>query len=588
MTPRTTSHLDAAARRALIERYNAFEAEYRVALLAGSPRPTIADYLTRTPEALRWLTARELIALEWELRRGHGEEPTLAEYLAAYPEYADALPVLAQPSTVPQAPGPREEDDLPPDAIPGYRLERLLGRGGMGEVYLAVELYATPDDALRTVALKCIRRDVLGTAAARRAMVAELKLAASLRHDHIVPLLRVGPPDGPLYYTMEYMPGGSLADRLRRGPLPGRTAAELLRKIARAIAHLHARQFVHLDLKPANILLDAAGEPYVADFGLARLLADGQVLALTHTVGTRQYMPPEQYQRRVGFPTDVYGLGAILYEMLTGRPPFQGTTAHEVMWQVVNQELVPPRAQNRRLDRDLETICLRCLAKEPGHRYPSVNDLLADLDRYLAREPIRRESVWEWLARQMVMRSRLEDPALWSRLLTGTAAMSILGHGLLFGLSLWQPPAWAYWVWFLVFHGQIFVLPVAYLARRNRLESSERGLVANWVVVILADLLLFRLFCPLFGTPPPEQVFAVYSAWTVAHAMLWFVEAREYWGRFYIVSLAFFAMSAVMPFVLPVAPLVFAAVNVSCLLWLASGLRDIAQAAKDEPVSVQS
>jgi tetratricopeptide (TPR) repeat protein len=282
-----------------------------------------------------------------------------------------------------------------PDA-PGYRVLRRLGRGGMGEVYLARQ--AGTD---RLVALKTPRADAVLAELAR--FGAEAELVARLKHPGIVPVYEVGEADGRMFLAMEYCPGGSLADKLGGVPVPPRTAAVLTESIARAVHAAHQAGVIHRDLKPGNVLLSPRSEaadaadldayvPKVSDFGLARGVDDSRGLTKTGDVfGTPAYMPPEQAfgsARRLGPTADVYALGAILYELLTGRPPFHGTTTLDTLDQLHHHDPVPPARLQPTVPRDLDTICLKCLHKEPARRYPSADELADDLRRYLDGRPV--------------------------------------------------------------------------------------------------------------------------------------------------------------------------------------------------------
>jgi WD40 repeat protein/tRNA A-37 threonylcarbamoyl transferase component Bud32 len=289
-----------------------------------------------------------------------------------------------------------------------YELIEKLARGGMGVVYRAWD-----NRLQRTVALKMIRGSQLATEEEVQRFFQEAKAAAQLDHPGIVPVFDVGEHDGEHYYVMGLVEGGSLARRIRERPLPPREAAAVVRQIAEAIAYAHRRGIIHRDLKPGNILLDAAGRPKVSDFGLAKIVRDDSHLTVTGQVlGTPAYMPPEQAAGKslqVGPAADVYSVGAILYCLLTGRPPFQAATSAETLRQVLDQEPVSPRQLNRAVGRDLETICLKCLQKEPARRYRSADDLAEDLGHWLAGEPIkarpvsRPERLWCWCRRNPVV-----------------------------------------------------------------------------------------------------------------------------------------------------------------------------------------
>jgi serine/threonine-protein kinase len=285
-------------------------------------------------------------------------------------------------------------------ALPGYAVEAVLGRGGMGVVYRARHLRLN-----RPVALKMLLAGDSARPAARARFQREAEAVAGLRHANIVQVYDVGDQDGRPYFTMELVEGGSLAEKLTGVPQPAREAASLVAVLAEAVGAAHQGGILHRDLKPANVLLTADGTPKVSDFGLARRLESGERLTQSGAVlGTPSYMAPEQARGRVqalGPAVDVYALGAILYELVTGRPPFRGETAADTVLQVISQEPVPPSRLNAKVPRDLETICLKCLHKEPPRRYASAAALAEDLRRFLQDKAIaaRPEGRLERLAR---------------------------------------------------------------------------------------------------------------------------------------------------------------------------------------------
>ena len=313
------------------------------------------------------------------------------------------------------APPTPSPTDLP--RIPGYELQEVLGRGGMGVVYKARQLRLN-----RPVALKMLLAGPYARPEELERFLREAEAVASLRHANIVQVYDVGNVVGRPYFTMELVEGGSLAQQLAGAPQPARQAAALVVTIAQAIHAAHQRGIVHRDLKPGNILLSADGTPKITDFGLARRLDDGSGLTVSgFPVGTPSYMAPEQargHKDALGPGADVYALGAILYELLTGRPPFQGETAAETVQQVIFQDPVSPSSLNAKVPRDLETICLKCLHKEAARRYASAAALADDLQRYLYGEAIaaRPEGRLERLARRVRRASALGGgPRGWTR-----------------------------------------------------------------------------------------------------------------------------------------------------------------------------
>jgi serine/threonine protein kinase len=271
--------------------------------------------------------------------------------------------------------------------IEGLEILEELGRGGMGVVYKARQSRLG-----RLVALKMVLAEGAAGPAERSRFRTEAEATARLAHPNIVAIHELGEHDGCPYFVLELVEGGSLADRLTGTPLPPRPAAELVLVLARAVQHAHERGILHRDLKPANVLLTADGTPKIADFGLAKRLDLDQGQTQTGSVlGTPSYMAPEQAEGRVrdlGPATDVYALGAILYECLSGRPPFKAPSVLETLEQVRTLEPVRPTALQPGLPRDLETICLKCLEKDPRHRYDSAAALAEDLRRFLDDEPI--------------------------------------------------------------------------------------------------------------------------------------------------------------------------------------------------------
>jgi serine/threonine protein kinase len=273
---------------------------------------------------------------------------------------------------------------IPP--VPGYEILGELGRGGMGVVYQARQL-----PLQRLVALKMILAGAYAGEADVARFRAETEAIASLDHPHIVPVYEVGQQDGRHYFSMKLIDGGSLKEQLPRLAQNPRAGVQLLARVARAIHHAHQRGLLHRDLKPANILIDKDGQPYVTDFGLARRVEGGSGLTQTGAiVGTPSYMAPEQAGGKKVLTTavDVYALGAILYELLTGRPPFQAETPLDIVLQVLEREPEPPHTVNPQVNRDLELISLKCLAKDPQQRYASAEALAADLEHWLAGEPL--------------------------------------------------------------------------------------------------------------------------------------------------------------------------------------------------------
>jgi tetratricopeptide (TPR) repeat protein/predicted Ser/Thr protein kinase len=387
--------------------------------------------------------ALDLIYHEIQLRRQRGEPVDPEEYLRRFPQLADELPMLFEVeqalhsgglSTVRIAPqgaaAPLRGRPAGSVAVPGYEVLDELGRGGMGVVYRARQT-----GLKRLVALKMIRAGEHAGAEEVARFRAEAEALARLQHPNIVQVYEVGECDGRPFFSLELVEGGSLAQRLAGTPQLPREAAALLETLARAVDAAHRAGVIHRDLKPANVLLTPDGVPKITDFGLAKRLdvEVGQTQSGA-IMGTPSYMAPEQAagkSREIGPAADVYALGAVLYELLTGRPPFRAESPMDTLLQVLQQEPVSPRLLNPRLPRDLVTICLHCLHKEPARRYASAAELADDLRRFLAEEPIRARPV-----------GPLERGLKWARRHPARAALAgvstALVLGVVGGLFAWQ------------------------------------------------------------------------------------------------------------------------------------------------------
>lgn len=419
-------------------------------------RPDINRYLEGLDPSVRAQLLSRLIGLEIEYRHraGDGVAETLGDSAAQDRDTPAGTPKSPEPAlrargelttvTPYGGHGPGEqasagEKGTGPTApvltfVGNYRIVGEISRGGMGVVYKAEQ--SSPH---RFVALKVIRSDRKVTPEVEDRFRAEAEAAASLDHPNIVPVFETGEDQGQHYLAMAYVPGGSLADAIRHTPMPGEVAARHCKKISSAIHYAHRTGILHRDLKPSNVLIDQHGEPRVTDFGLAKRIEAARELTVTGAIlGTPSYMPPEQARgekQRVDERSDVYSLGALLFALLTGRPPFQAEGPAATLLQVIESEAPRPRKLNSDIDPALETICLKCIEKEPADRYASMQDVGDELEKYLQGLPIAARSVANWtrFARRIT-----RDPAL--GLLAAMMAITVvLGAGLL-QVVLSQPP----------------------------------------------------------------------------------------------------------------------------------------------------
>jgi len=361
-----------------------------------------------------------LLATEFRQRRRQEPELTALEFHERFPQLDFDF------STMDWTHHDRPPTVVPLEKVAGYTLLNELGRGGMGVVYRAIQL-----DLQRPVALKTLR--AAADERELRRFRTEAELLARLRHPQIVPIYAIGMSDGRPFFTMELIDGGNLASQLTLEAMPAMKAAELVRQLAMGIAAAHRIGIVHRDLKPANILLTLDGTPKITDFGLAKHL-ESTSLDMTDAgqlIGTPSYMSPEQASgesMHIGPATDIFSLGAILYECLTGRTPFRGISVHDTLRHVREIDPIPIRRLRRLVPRDLETITLRCLHKQPSQRYATAELLADDLARFhqglpvMARPILTTERVGRWMQRNPLFASAIG--------LLGMVIVGIIGLGI--------------------------------------------------------------------------------------------------------------------------------------------------------------
>jgi len=447
----------------------------------------------------------------------------------------------------------------------GHELFEELGRGGMGVVWRAREMARD-----RIVALKQLMRGPASTPQDIERFRVESQAAAQLAHPHIVPVFQAGECDGQPFFTMQYIEGTTLARKLADGPLPAQDAARLLIPVCRAVHYAHDHGVLHRDLKPSNILIDRQGNPYVSDFGLAkRIDVDPTLTPSGAFLGTPSYMPPEQagssgsgHRSPLGQTADVYSLGAILYHMLTGRPPFQAATPIETILLALEHDPIPPRALNPRVDSDLEMIALQCLQKSPALRYPSAAALAEDLESFLRGDPVSARSTSLRALAARLMGETHHAPILenWG-LLWIYHSIALL---VFFGVTNWLylRGVVARWPFVLIFTAGLCGWAALFWALRRRggpIRFVERQLAHIWGAGIVSINLIFLVEW-LLDLP----VLKLAPMIAVTNGMLFMIKAGILSGGYYLQAaltfLAIFPMVAFPRF----APLIFGVVAAAC------------------------
>lgn len=544
------------------------------------------DHDQRLAELLGELSRRQRHNEPIQLESMVSRNPDLADELRQLWAAAQMADALARPSeTLPQLPA--FSAIRLPQQFGDYQLIRELGRGGMGVVYEARQ-----QSLNRIVALKMVLHGELASVADRARFRAEAEAAARLIHPNIVQVYEVGDVAGQPYFAMQFVPGQTLSRRLDDGPLAPRDAARLMANVARGVDHAHQNGVLHRDLKPANILLrtpdsgsrnEKPGEdkshrsairnpqcevPMITDFGLAKLVgAGGSLTATGAIVGTPSYMAPEQgrAEKELTPAADVYALGAILYECLTGRPPFQAATALDTILLVQEQDPAPPRLLNPGVPHDVEAICLKCLEKSPNRRYASAAALAADLEAFEIGEPIAaRQSGLGSLINRLLQESPnaavLENWGLlwmWHSLVTlllctATQVIEWSGHGShAVYLTLWSVGliAWGTIFWKLRSRGG----PVRFVERQIG-HAWAAGVCASIGMFILEVLMNQKAltFSPLLG---------------VAAGMVFLFQAGVLAGMFYIAAAAMFLTAVLMALFPQVGVLLFGITTAACFFF---------------------
>ena len=511
------------------------------------------------------------LLVRWEEGRRQGAPPTPEELCPDDPALREELrrriDRRRRPGPVFQLPTEGAETAAPAAAptpeVKGYEVLGVLGRGGMGVVYRARR-----EGLDRDVALKMVLAGAAAAPADLDRFRSEALAVARLQHPNIVQVYDVGEQDGQPFLALEYVSGGSLADRLDGTPLPPRQAAEILLPLARAVHHAHERGIIHRDLKPANVLLasgaasaprvtqtrgaDAAplaeSVPKITDFGLVKRLDDDAGRTRTGTVlGSPSYMAPEQAAgdvKAVGPAADVYALGAILYEMLAGRPPFRGDSVLETLRQVLEHDPVPPGRFQPKVPRDLETICLKCLEKVPGHRYPSAEALARDLAAFLDGEPVgaRPATVLDHVARA-VSRAGIDVRfRAWGRFALLLAPVPALAQAAVALTFLGHPsyPAVAVGVTGVL----LVAIQVQLLGANRAMLGTVPGSQRRHVVAVLRGFGVgtFLIFAVVWWTTPadrPERLLLTFPLWMILGGQTLLALATEVGPLYLVAALGF-------------------------------------------------
>ena len=490
------------------------------------------------------------------------QRPTLEEAAAAHPEFADELREIwgavmvvdavadfsRESVTVPVRHHANQELSQPPEQLGDFLLKEEIGRGGMGVIYRAQQR-SLP----REVAVKLILHGSRASTTDQQRFQAEVAAAARLDHPNIVPIYEFGVEADWQYYGMRLVEGHNLGKDIAEGLMNERDAAELVMTIARAIQYAHDQGVIHRDLKPANILIDHLGTPHVSDFGLAKEIeSQGSLTETGAILGTPSYMSPEQAsggRGRVGPASDVYSLGAILYALLTGRPPFKSPSPVDTVLMVLEQDPLPPRLLNQRISRDLELIVLKALQKPVDLRYASANELANDLQAFLTNEPIAARSgrisdVVARVFRETHHATVLENwGVLWmwhAAVLLAICVITNWFHLLRSNMEVMSKP----WPYLALWGGCLAVWAPTFWALRNRggpVTAVEREIAHAWGGSIVAVILLFVVESVL-----ELPVLTLSPVLGLINGMVFAIKAGILAGSFYIHSAILFGTALAM------------------------------------------
>ncbi len=565
----------------------------------GGEQPRIEDYLSAKLSAdERPRLLRELLIAELELRRKTDKAlPSSDEYRKRFPEAVSVVEEVFQSVAKPDgdvaelfAPtiltGMGSADAGRHSKVGDYELLHEIARGGMGVVYKARHTKLG-----RLAAVKLIRSgDLAGEEEVRR-FYAEAEAASQLDHPGIVPLFEAGQENGQHYLAMAFVDGPSLWQKVKEQPLEPREAARVMQQVAEAVQHAHERGIIHRDLKPQNILMTSTGQARVTDFGLAKQMAtDSSLTATGQVMGTPSYMPPEQASgsvKELDQRADVYSLGATLYCLLTGRPPFQAATLTETLRQVAEQDPVSLRLLNSSIPVELEAICSKCLAKSREHRYGSCRELGEDLERFLKGEPVSVSILnWSGKLRRAVQRNR-DDVHLrtYSVMLAWFAAIVLLAEVVIQCLD--RKTGMTPYLITRAVQLLSFVLVVIRFRRDiigvgHPAISQMWGLWLGFFVACHIDVWArLQQHWILLPDRPIDQ-YTCYPTFFVLSGFLFVALGRQYWGMCYVFGVGFFSVAIVLPWLADWSPIIFGTAWGGTLAAISWRLRTFLAAERDE------
>jgi serine/threonine protein kinase len=445
--------------------------------------------------------------------------------------------------------------------LPGYEILREIARGGMGVIYEARQKSLN-----RPVAVKVILHGALASDADRRRFAAEAAAAAKLKHPNIVVIHEVGEHAGQPFFSMEFVAGESLARIIERELPSPQQAAHYVAEVARAVQFAHDHGVLHRDVKPSNVLVDESGRVRVMDFGLAKQVdADDKLTITGQLLGTPSYMAPEQISGAVGQmgpACDVYGLGALLYALLTGQPPFRGGNQVETLLAALEAEPISPRGINPAVPRALEMIALKCLAKNPAERYPSARAVAADLERFLEGESLSISSpnLLDRLVRNLERSHFDREIHAWSRMLMHVAWIALAAHAAVFvvaALGAAHPAAYLA----AIRTAGVGAMVVVFWARRADWYpprgAAARQLWAIWLGYLGGTVVLVTI--DFLQAPPGEPYYGLlaYPSMAVLASLAFIVLGSSYWGYCYLIGGLFLALAIAMTVWPLMAPLAF-------------------------------